>query len=105
VICDDFRELGLNEFGASVLVPKALEDAGGLVELPFHDEVTWGFREPEETSGEDQGPKELKSHGDTVRSCVHSVLGGVVDAGCQEEADGDGKLVAWKLLDGLVTSG
>lgn len=70
----------MNEFGTSVLVPKALEDAGGLVELPFHDKVAGGFREPEETTGEDQCPKELKSHGDTVGSCVHSVLGGVIDA-------------------------
>jgi hypothetical protein len=41
----------------------------------------------------------LEGHRDTVGAGVGSVLGGIVDAGGQEEANGNGKLVTCTLLD------
>lgn len=99
MICDDLGELGLYELGAGGLVAEAFEHVSSFFQLPFHDEVARRFREPEETARENQGPEELEGHRDTVGAGVGSVLGGIVDAGGQEEANGNGKLVTCTLLD------
>ena len=56
VVGDDFRELGLHEFGSRRLVAETLEDVCGFFELAFHDEVAGGFGQPQKTTSEDECP-------------------------------------------------
>lgn len=61
--------------------------------LAGSNEVTGRFREASETTGEDDGPGELDTDGDSPRALVIAVLGSVDDDGGDEETDcGRGRL-------------
>jgi hypothetical protein len=65
----------------------------GLVHEAALDEVAGRFWEEEHAYDEDDGPCELHCDGDAVGACVLALVGGVIDDGGEEEADGDGELV------------
>ena len=52
------------------------------------------FGQEEESDTEDQSPQELDSHWDSVGTSVHPILGGVDDAICDQDTDGDTELVS-----------
>lgn len=79
VVGNDFSKLSLNKLGSSRLITKTLKDTSGVFELSLLDVVTWGLWEPEQSTGQDQGPEKLKGHWDTVRTRIQSVLGSVID--------------------------
>lgn len=94
VVGNDLGKLVLDEGGVTRLVANLGERNGGLLEITLLDPEARGLGEEEETRAEDDGPKELDADGDTVGAGVVAVLGRVDDAVGEQDADGDGELVA-----------
>lgn len=93
VVGDDLGELVLDVVGVNWLATNGCEGLGGELELALLDEETGRLGQEEETSREDDGPQELHGDGDTVRSGIIAVLGGVDNAVGEEDTDGDAELV------------
>lgn len=93
VVCDDFLEFGIDE-GRVLLATDTQERLTSAVDTAALDKVSGRLGKKEETESENHGPQELDGDGDTVRTRVHAVLGGIVDARGEEETNGDTELVA-----------
>lgn len=93
VVGNDLSKFILDVVGVNWLSTDGGKGLGGSLELALLDEETGGLWQEEETSREDDGPQELHSDGDTVRSSVITVLGGVDNAVGQQNTDGDAELV------------
>jgi hypothetical protein len=74
--------------------PETSERARGVVGAPILDEIAGGFGEEYHAGNEDEGPRKLDGDGDAVRARVVATGRRVIDDGSEEEADGDGQLVA-----------
>jgi len=94
VVGDDLGELVLNVGGLQGLVAKAGKGLGGLIELALAHEEAGGLGEEEQAGSEDDSPEHLQADGNAVRAGVGAVLGAVVDAGREEEAEADAELVS-----------
>ncbi len=90
----DFGQLRRHGRVADVEAAQARQRAGGVGPAAALDEVARRFGQHEHAAEEDDGPSELDGDGDAVGAGVVAVLGRVVDNGRQEQADGDGELVA-----------
>ena len=66
---------------------------GGRVVARAFNEVARRFGQDEHTKDQNNGPGELNGDGDTVGTCIVTVMRGIVDDGGKKQADGDGKLV------------
>ena len=94
VVGNDFGQFILDEVRVHGLSANVCEGLGGLFELAFLDKVTGRFGEEEKTGPEDDGPEELQSNGNPVRSGVISMLGTVDDAVGEQDANRNAELVA-----------
>ncbi|KAG7847878.1 hypothetical protein KL941_002057 [Ogataea angusta] len=94
VVGHDLGEFLLDVVGVDRLASESGEHLGGLVELALEDVVSRGFWEQEQSTSEDDGPDQLQSNRNSVGARVVSVLGAVVDAGREQQSDGDEELVA-----------
>ncbi len=94
MVGDDFSKLILNVFRIDGLTTDTAEGVGGLVELALLDPETRRLGEESKTSGKDDSPQELNSDGDTVRTSITAVLGGIHDAVGKQDTNGDAELVA-----------
>jgi len=94
VVGDDLRKLLLHKLRVVRLATDTGKGVHGTLNVATLDEVTWRLREKEEPNGQDDRPQHLNSDWDTVGTGVVAVLGGVVDAGREEQADGNAELVA-----------
>lgn len=70
------------------------EGTGGLFVALATDEVAGRLGKHEHSTDKDQGPGKLDGNGNAVGAGVLALVGGVVDDGGEQEADGDGELVA-----------
>ena len=93
VVGDDLSELVLDVVGVNILATNGGEGLGSVFEPALLDVETGRLGQEEEASREDDGPQELHGDGDTVRSSVITVLGGVDNAVGEENTDGDAELV------------
>ncbi|KAI2255605.1 hypothetical protein LOZ10_005651, partial [Ophidiomyces ophidiicola] len=94
VVGDDLGELLLDVLGVDGLAAEGGEGGLGAVEVVLLDEVAGRLGQQEEADGEDEGPEHLQGDGDAVGAGVGAVLGAVVDARGEQQADGDAELVA-----------
>jgi hypothetical protein len=65
----------------------------GLLGLTALDEVTRGVGQAGDTATKDETPGKLDTNGNAVLARVGTILDSVVDAGSEEETDGDAELV------------
>ena len=93
VVGNDLSKLLLDVLRLCRLTTNARQDSCGLVKSSLDDKVSWRFWEQEETSGKDDSWDQLDGNRNSVGATIKAVLGGVVDAGCDHQADGDGELV------------
>lgn len=77
VVGDDLGELVLHKVGVGRLLAQAHEGLRSRLEVSTLDKVPGRFREEEKSDGEDDAPQKLDTHGDTVRTRIVPVLGGV----------------------------
>ena len=94
VVRHNLGELRLHEFRVARLAPQTAEHVGSAVDLASLDEVTGRFGQKEETDGEDDGPEHLQPDRDPIRGGRGVVLGAIIDARGEEQADGDAKLIS-----------
>jgi hypothetical protein len=87
-------KLLLNVVGVGGLTSDSGKRFGGVIESALFDVPSRRFGEEGDTTAEDECPEELNSDGDSVRSRVRSVLGGVADTRGEKQSDGDGELVS-----------
>lgn len=78
----------------NIKTAKGRKRLGGLFWVALLDEPTRSLGKPDATSEEDNGPCELDSNRNAVRTSVLPVLGSVVDDGSKQKTNGNGKLVA-----------
>lgn len=79
-----------------------------FLEVTFLDVVSRRLGKEEETDCKNDGPKHLDGDWNAVRASIHSFLGAIVDAGGEQDADGDTELVtrydgSTNLLGGDLT--
>lgn len=94
VVGNDFGQLILNVGRVDRLVASTGEGNSGLVKITPSNEETRRFGQEEQATSQNERPKHLEADGDAVGAAVFSVLGSIVDAGRQEEADADAELVS-----------
>ncbi|KAH3668419.1 hypothetical protein OGAPHI_002173 [Ogataea philodendri] len=88
----------LGQFLLDVVAVDGLSSESGknlssLVELALLDVVSWGVWEQEQTTSQDDSPKQLQTNRNSVGARVGSVLGTVVNTGSHHQSDGDKELV------------
>lgn len=93
LVGDDLSKLGLDVLGVGGLSTKTAEGKTSLLNGTTLDEETRGVGEEEETDGEDDTPGELDTNGNAVSAAAWVVLGSVVDAGSDQDTEGNGELV------------
>jgi hypothetical protein len=93
VVGHQFVQFVLDVGGVHRLATESGESFGRAVELVLLDPVTRRLREQEETNAKNQSPQELDGNGNAVGASVEAVLGSIVDAGGEQDTDGDGELV------------
>lgn len=94
LVGDDLCKLGLDELGVRGLASQAREGGTGLLDLAALDEETGRVGEEDQTDTEDDTEDKLDADRDAVRGRAGVALGAVVDAGRQEQTNGDAELVA-----------
>ena len=93
VVGNDLSQFLLNVLRLLGLSTDTRQDSGSFIKLSLDDEISGGLWEDEETSSKDDSRDQLDGNRDSVGAAVEAILGGVVDAGCDHQAEGDGKLV------------
>jgi len=94
VVGDNLGKFLLDVGRLGGLTTNTSEGARSVIETPTLDVPPGRFGEKGDTATEDESPSELDGDGDTVRTGVETVLGGVHDTGGEEETDGNVELVA-----------
>lgn len=94
VVSDDLSQLSLNKLRSGRLSTKSGQNICGLLKIAFLDEITRGFWQEEETDAENKSPKHLNCNWNTIRASIEPVLSAIVDAGCEQDSDGNAKLVS-----------
>ena len=90
----NLRQLRLHELRVPRLPAQPAQHLRRTLELPALDKVPRGLRQEEQPRAQDEGPQHLQRDGDAVGAAVGVVLGAVVDAGGEQQADRDAELVA-----------
>jgi hypothetical protein len=93
VVGDDLGNLDLDVLAVDWLSTKSGECFHTLLNAAALDEITRAIGEEEETDAENEAPGELDRDGNAVLAGIVAVLRGIVDAGCEEQTDGDTELV------------
>lgn len=93
MVGNDLSEFLLDVFTTLWFTSETSKVDGGPVEITLLDEISWGFREEEETTTQDQSPCDLQSDRDSVRTGIETVLRSIIDARCEKKTNGDAKLV------------
>jgi len=96
VVCVGYNlgELELDVLGVLWLTTETGKDITSSLDAASLDKVSWRVWEEEDSGCENDTPCELNSDGNSVRARVGTVLGEVVDDGCQHDTNGDAELVA-----------
>ena len=66
----------------------------GFLEVALLDEITRGLGKEEETRCENDSPEHLDGNRDTVGASIFSILGAIIDARSEQNAECDAELVA-----------
>lgn len=93
LVGDDLGDLRLDILGVLGLTSDPGKGLDGVFDAATLDKVSGRVGEEEQTTSEDDGPRELEADGDLVGLHAVEVLGSVDDAGSEEETDGDAELV------------
>jgi hypothetical protein len=93
VVGNDLGNLDLDVFGVLGLATKARQRFHGLLDPASLDEVAGRIWEEDQTTAENKTPGELDADRNAVGASVGAVLGGIVDAGCEQETNGNAELV------------
>ena len=93
VICNDLGNFNLNVLRVFWLTAEPGKSVHSLLNLASLDEVAGRIWEEEQTTAKDDTPGELNADGDAIRAGAIVVFGGIVDAGGQQETDGDTELI------------
>ena len=94
LVGNNLRELSLDVLAVLGLTTQSGERGASLLDATALDEVSRGVGKACDTDREDDTPGELDANGNAVLAAVTTVLDSVVDAGSDEETEGDGELVA-----------
>ena len=90
---NDFCEFDLDVIRVFRLTTENGQRSASLIEFATLHEITRGFREEEETGGQNDTPCELNGNGNTILTGVSSRLGGVDHDGSEEDSDCNAELV------------